>query len=250
MKIAFETYGDLYKWKDIYEANKDHISNPNALSAGTVLKLDAPSTPVTVAKNGNPYLIKDGDTLGTISTDVYGTKTKWKKIWKNNKQLIHDPNKIYAGFYLYYKLTPAEREDFIKRKGSEPDQVSPAPMAEKPTETPAERSTAAVPPQPQAVAQPPANPAVQPVQTAETQGQAPPQSENVVATPPQQRDPASVVPPKVEQKAVAPISAPPAVPQAVPPPSAHSADLNEVMEKASKDDAKADNGNVLTTAGP
>ena len=102
MRIAFENYGDLYKWKSIYEANKDKISNPNAIPAGTVLKLDKKDSSVAIDRNGEKYLIVTGDTLGKISNKVYGTPNKWKTLWENNKQLIHDPNKIYAGFFLYY----------------------------------------------------------------------------------------------------------------------------------------------------
>ncbi len=102
MKIAFETYGDVYKWKAILEANKDKISDSNALKKGDILKLDAPAAAVVIDRNGEKYLIKNGDTLGKISGQVYGTPAKWKEIWKNNMQLIHDPNKIFAGFYLYY----------------------------------------------------------------------------------------------------------------------------------------------------
>jgi nucleoid-associated protein YgaU len=127
MKIAFENYGDLYKWKDIYQQNHDAIKNPNDVPPGTVLKLDKPSVPVAIERNGDQYLIKTGDTLGTISNDVYGTKTKWKKIWNNNKQLIKDPNKIYAGFYLFYTLTPSEKKNLEERGGPG---HAPAPLAE------------------------------------------------------------------------------------------------------------------------
>ncbi|MEO5970073.1 MAG: LysM peptidoglycan-binding domain-containing protein, partial [Bdellovibrionia bacterium] len=102
MKIAFETYGDVYKWKNILEANKDTISDPKGLKKGAILKLELPATPAVVDRNGEKYLIKTGDTLGKISGAVYGSPAKWKQIWENNKQLIHDPNKIFAGFFLYY----------------------------------------------------------------------------------------------------------------------------------------------------
>lgn len=102
MKIAFETYGDLYQWRKIYESNKERISDPNAVPKGTVLKLEQPSTPVAIERNGEKYLIKPGDTLGKISNNVYGTQTQWRKLWENNRQLIKDPNKIFAGFHLYY----------------------------------------------------------------------------------------------------------------------------------------------------
>jgi LysM repeat protein len=103
MKIAFETYGDLYRWKSILDANRDRVTDPNQIPAGTVLKIERPATQVAIERNGEKYLIKNGDTLGTISNDVYGTRSKWKAIWENNKQMIHDPNRIFAGFYLYYQ---------------------------------------------------------------------------------------------------------------------------------------------------
>jgi hypothetical protein len=103
MKIAFEHYGDLYKWKEIFELNRDKITNPNSIPRGTVLKLN-PGGEVSISRNGEKYLIKSGDTLGKISSQVYGTSSKWKKIWKNNRELIKDPNRIFAGFYLYYTI--------------------------------------------------------------------------------------------------------------------------------------------------
>lgn len=126
MKIAFETYGDLYQWKKIYEDNQDRIQNPNHISPALVLKLEKRSDSVAIERNGEKYLIKWGDTLGIISEDVYGTKSKWKKIWHNNKQLIHDPNQIFAGFYLYYTMTAEERDAAEKLKQNI---QKPAPLA-------------------------------------------------------------------------------------------------------------------------
>jgi hypothetical protein len=101
MKIAFEHYGDLYRWKEIYETNRQAIKDPNHVPPGTKIVLSDAGM-VSIERNGERYLIKRGDTLGTISGDVYGTRAKWKKLWENNRQLIKDPNKIYAGFSLYY----------------------------------------------------------------------------------------------------------------------------------------------------
>lgn len=102
MKIAFENYGDLYRWREIYEANRDKIQDPNHVPPGTQLVLNGAGM-VTIERNGEQYLIQSGDTLGSISHNVYGTPRKWKRLWENNRQLIKDPNKIYAGFYLYYQ---------------------------------------------------------------------------------------------------------------------------------------------------
>jgi hypothetical protein len=96
---------------------------------------------VTVERNGESYLIKKGDTLGLISNDVYGTTRKWKKLWENNRQLIKDPNRIYAGFYLYYvperKLTREEVAPGLKSDDSAmtAPQVSTAPREPASTET-------------------------------------------------------------------------------------------------------------------
>lgn len=121
MKIAFEYYGDIYQWRRVYEMNRDKIPNANSVPPGTVLKVERPATPVVIERNGESYMIKDGDTLGSISYDIYGTNSKWRRLWENNRQLIKDPNKIYAGFYLYYIMTEQDRQE----KG----QFSPDPLA-------------------------------------------------------------------------------------------------------------------------
>jgi nucleoid-associated protein YgaU len=121
MKIAFETTGDLYKWKEIYEANRDQIKDPNMIVPGTVLKVG--KSDANIARNGEKHEIKQGETLGTISNEVYGTPRKWKQIWHNNKDLIKDPNKIFAGFFLYYTMSPEDKEEQEKL------QNNPAPMA-------------------------------------------------------------------------------------------------------------------------
>lgn len=119
MKIAFEHYGDLYKWRKIFNENKDKISDPNNVPRGTVLKLENPGTPVVIERNGEKYLIKPGDTLGKISDEVYGSTHKWKRLWENNKQLIRNPNKIFAGFYLYYTMTPEDKQELERLRPSQ-----------------------------------------------------------------------------------------------------------------------------------
>lgn len=102
MKIAFAKYGDVFRWRDIYEANREVLKDFNRLQIGAVLVIHGVEF-VVIEKNGEPYLIRRGDTLRSISQKLYGTPTEWRALWKNNKQLIHNPNKIYAGFVLYYR---------------------------------------------------------------------------------------------------------------------------------------------------
>jgi nucleoid-associated protein YgaU len=102
MMVAFKLYGDYSKWKDLASQNSDVLKGSTTVRAGTTLKYTAPEQEFVWNPEGLPYLIRTGDTLGTISTSVYQTSKKWKIIWNNNKPLIRDPNKIFAGFTLYY----------------------------------------------------------------------------------------------------------------------------------------------------
>jgi nucleoid-associated protein YgaU len=103
MQIAFKIYGDISKWKDLKKMNGTKLSKNSALRSQMELKYNAPEKNFVWNPEGTPYMIKTGETLGTISNSVYQTPKKWKKIWENNKPLIKNPNVIYAGFTLYYK---------------------------------------------------------------------------------------------------------------------------------------------------
>jgi nucleoid-associated protein YgaU len=225
MKIAFENYGDLYKWKDIYQENHDAIKNPNDVPPGTVLKLDKPSVPVAIERNGDQYMIKAGDTLGTIANDVYGTKSKWKKIWNNNKQLIKDPNKIYAGFYLFYTLTPEERDNLEKRGGPG---HAPAPLADASendgTQSVADSATGSTQDNAQNVAA-----AAQPQQAPQAVAQAAlAQQPQQAAAPTQQMAQQAVAQAKVQMDSRAPASV---AAKAQVAPASGSDDLNQVVQQ-------------------
>lgn len=46
------------------------------------------------------YTVTNNDTLEKISQKVYGTTTKWKKIYDANSDKLKSPNRIYAGQVL------------------------------------------------------------------------------------------------------------------------------------------------------
>lgn len=101
MKVAYLVYGDVYLWKKVLDDNIDRISNPNRLEKGTELRVDQEAQHDDYS-GFEKYLIQHGDTLGTISSGLYGTKKRWKALWKWNDKLIKDPNRIYAGFFIRY----------------------------------------------------------------------------------------------------------------------------------------------------
>lgn len=102
MLIAFKLYGDYSKWKDLKELNKNKIKHGMTVRAGMELKYITSGEEFVWDQKGNPHLIRHGETLGLISKAVYGKLKRWKDIWENNKPMIKDPNKIFAGFTLYY----------------------------------------------------------------------------------------------------------------------------------------------------
>lgn len=102
MMIAFKLYGDYAKWKDLASQNREKLKGGTTITSGMTLDYVAPAEEFVWNPQGNPYLIRTGDTLGGISTTVYNTSKKWKLLWENNKPLIKDPNKIFAGFTIYY----------------------------------------------------------------------------------------------------------------------------------------------------
>lgn len=137
MKIAYKVHGDIFRWKEILENNKDFIQNANDLKVGSTLKVDGDAQEMSY-EGYERYAIKTGDTLGTISHDIYGTKKRWKKLWKMNSKLIKDPNRIYAGFYLRYKFSEKDQHN-KENMGAEA-----APLAGTESQpAPAEQSTTA-----------------------------------------------------------------------------------------------------------
>jgi nucleoid-associated protein YgaU len=102
MLIAFKLYGDYEKWKELANYNGDKLNGTTHVKEGMVLNYPAPAEEFVWNPEGLPYLIRTGDTLGIISNNVYQTSKKWKLLWHNNRPLIKDPNKIFAGFTIYY----------------------------------------------------------------------------------------------------------------------------------------------------
>ncbi len=145
MKISFEVFGNAFRWREILSANKEKIGDYNNVPRGTVLTIHLNNV-VAVSKNGDPYLIVRRDTLAKISSKLYGTPKHWWDLWDNNRELIHNPNRIFAGFTLYYRLlnalkntplastpeTPAVKEPKVETAAAIPAVEPPTVTAEAP----------------------------------------------------------------------------------------------------------------------
>ncbi len=100
MYIAFKVYGDYSRWRELLLLN-DHIVGTSLRGIDKIYYKNGENK-FRWQPRGNPYLIKRGDSLSRISGNVYGIKKRWREIYNNNREMIRDPNLIFAGFTLYY----------------------------------------------------------------------------------------------------------------------------------------------------
>ena len=100
MLISFKLYGDYRLWHRIQAANPD--LDPDSNLSGKKIKYPVPMEKFVWEKKGDPYLIRQGDTLGKISHHLYQTSRHWEALWNNNRPMIQDPDLIFTGFTLYY----------------------------------------------------------------------------------------------------------------------------------------------------
>lgn len=59
-----------------------------------------PAVPVTTQQQGTVYVTKSGDNLMKIAKELYGDRNLWTTIYELNKDIIKNPNVIYANMQL------------------------------------------------------------------------------------------------------------------------------------------------------
>ena len=102
MLAAWKIYGDTSRWRELESLNQDKLHNGH-IWTGETLVFNRPEVEFDWSPEGSPYVIVRGDTLGLVSEKVYSDKKHWKAIWYNNRDLIRDPDLIFAGFTIFYK---------------------------------------------------------------------------------------------------------------------------------------------------
>lgn len=78
-KIAQRTLGNGARWKEIFEANRDQLSNPNLIYPGTVLKVPGQAAPAP-AQGGSGPLVRKGSQGDPV-----------RRLQERLKELGHDP---------------------------------------------------------------------------------------------------------------------------------------------------------------
>lgn len=102
MLAAWKIYGDTSRWRELESLNQGKLHN-GQIWTGETLVFNRPDSEFVWNPEGSPYLIQGGDTLGIVSNKVYQSPKHWKAVWYNNRDLIRNPDLIFAGFTIYYK---------------------------------------------------------------------------------------------------------------------------------------------------
>jgi nucleoid-associated protein YgaU len=76
--------------------------SPNGAPAAAVAAPAPPASPPreTEWPAGRVYVVRPGETLGTIAKKVYGSSRFWKKLQDANRDVIPDPERMRAGARL------------------------------------------------------------------------------------------------------------------------------------------------------
>lgn len=95
--VAGELLGDRGRWRDLYEANKDKLPDPDHVRAGLTLLFPsgglskpassprASATTVTAPSGGKTYTVGKGDTLYSIARRELGNGNRWREIKALNR---------------------------------------------------------------------------------------------------------------------------------------------------------------------
>ena len=78
----------------------------NNMEESAAISQEAQQTENAPLQNFESYTVGKNDTLQKISMKFYGTTKKWMKIYDANKDVLHSPNKLYAGQTLKIPSSP------------------------------------------------------------------------------------------------------------------------------------------------
>jgi nucleoid-associated protein YgaU len=94
--IAQKQLGDADRWPEIFVLNRAQIRHRDRIAVGQVFTL--PATPMQPAPK--LYKVKRGDTLSGIAEQQLGDAGRWPEIFRLNRDIISDPDRITPGQVL------------------------------------------------------------------------------------------------------------------------------------------------------
>jgi LysM repeat protein len=103
-KIAETRLGDGNRWPEIFVLNRAQIRHRDRITPGRVFTL--PVTPPQPAPR--LYKVRCGDTLSRIAERQFGDASRWREIFRLNRDIITDPNRITPGQVLVISRPSSE----------------------------------------------------------------------------------------------------------------------------------------------
>ena len=94
--IAQQQLGDADRWPEIFVLNRAQIRHRDLISIGQILTL--PTTPMQPPPK--LYKVRRGDTLSGIAEQQLGDANRWPEIFRLNRDIISDPDRITPGQVL------------------------------------------------------------------------------------------------------------------------------------------------------
>jgi nucleoid-associated protein YgaU len=99
MLIGFKIYGDYKKWRSLLELN--NLAPHSKLTIGSIIKYKYPKDIFRWRFTGEPYKVKENDTLSEISEKELGTIKNLSKLIEHNQKLLPGEALIYEGMTLF-----------------------------------------------------------------------------------------------------------------------------------------------------
>jgi LysM repeat protein len=80
---------------------KDKTPSEQTIKSGKGVAGSSEQTTASIGRQpGRKYVVKNGDTLSSIASDVYQDKTKWRLIADANREALHGSDKVKVGQVL------------------------------------------------------------------------------------------------------------------------------------------------------
>ncbi|HEY9722855.1 MAG TPA: LysM peptidoglycan-binding domain-containing protein [Oscillatoriaceae cyanobacterium] len=108
-RIAQAELGDVERWPEIYELNRDKVMSPHLIMPGQKLRLPgtviaaAPEAPVAApvqAPVEHTYQVQPGDTLWSIAETHLGNPERWHDLYALNRDRVPTPHALPVGVTL------------------------------------------------------------------------------------------------------------------------------------------------------
>lgn len=107
--LAHQHLGSSDRWRELFDANRDKLKQPNAIQVGMKLRLPSANTQNTSSQSPQPptsgsktgtYVVKPSDSLSSIAQKTLGDPNRWEEVFKVNRKRLRDPDDIQVGLRL------------------------------------------------------------------------------------------------------------------------------------------------------